>query len=140
MHYGQAVYSANFQDSAVHFISHQHLRNTVVKPEWENDYVLYAIIWIIGRIGYGKNQPGRYVGTDKAHDSGKKCFDRIAGTYFDEEGYVDGTFNRHYQRLVLKDQQKISLSGTKNREDIKGLSGDLKEMEVSATMIKIGNC
>ena len=50
----------------------------------------------------------------------RNCFDRIAGIYFDEEGYVDGTFNRHYQRLAVKDQQKIPLSGTKNREDIKG--------------------
>lgn len=64
MHYGQAVYSANFQDSGVHFV--------VVKPEWENDYVLYTIIWITSRTKYGKNQSGRYVGTDKAHDSEKK--------------------------------------------------------------------
>lgn len=36
----------------------------------------------------------------------RNCFDRIAGAYFDEEGYVDGTFNRHFQRLAAKDQQK----------------------------------
>lgn len=47
MHYGRAVYSANFQDSDVHFV--------VVKPEWENDYVLYTIMWITGRTKYGKD-------------------------------------------------------------------------------------
>lgn len=35
----------------------------------------------------------------------RNCFDRIAGAYFDEEGFVDGTFNRHFQKLSAKDQQ-----------------------------------
>ncbi|MBD5519784.1 MAG: DUF4317 family protein [Lachnospiraceae bacterium] len=35
----------------------------------------------------------------------RNCFSRIAGAYFDEEGYVDGTFNRHFQKLSAKDQQ-----------------------------------
>lgn len=35
----------------------------------------------------------------------RNCFDRIAGAYLDEEGFVDGTFNRHFQRLSSKDQQ-----------------------------------
>ena len=35
----------------------------------------------------------------------RNCFSRIAGAYFDEEGYVDGTFNRHFQNLSAKDQQ-----------------------------------
>ncbi len=35
----------------------------------------------------------------------RNCFSRIAGAYFDEEGYVDGTFNRHFQRLSAKEQQ-----------------------------------
>lgn len=69
----------------------------------------------------------------------RNCSDGIAETYFDED-YVNGTINRHYQRIVVKDQQKILLLGTKNREDIKGLSVDVKEMEVSTTMIKTGNC
>ncbi len=33
-------------------------------------------------------------------------FRRIAGAYFDEEGYVDGTFNRHFGRLTQHEQQE----------------------------------
>lgn len=36
----------------------------------------------------------------------RNCFDRIAGAYFDKEGYVDGTFNKHFQKLLAKDQRK----------------------------------
>lgn len=35
----------------------------------------------------------------------RNCFDRIAGAYLDEDGFVDGTFNKHFQRLSPKDQQ-----------------------------------
>lgn len=35
----------------------------------------------------------------------RNCFDRIAGAYMDEEGYVDGTFNRHFQKLTAREQQ-----------------------------------
>lgn len=35
----------------------------------------------------------------------RNCFSRIAGVYLDEEGYVDGTFNRHFQKLSAKEQQ-----------------------------------
>lgn len=33
----------------------------------------------------------------------RNCFSRIAGAYFDEEGLVDGTFNRHFLKLPQKD-------------------------------------
>lgn len=36
----------------------------------------------------------------------RNCFSRIAGAYLDEEGFVDGTFNKHFQRLTSKDQQR----------------------------------
>lgn len=29
----------------------------------------------------------------------RASIDRIAGAYFDEEGYVDGTFNTHFLKL-----------------------------------------
>ena len=29
----------------------------------------------------------------------RNCFDGIAGAYLDEEGFVDGTFNKHFQKL-----------------------------------------
>jgi hypothetical protein len=35
----------------------------------------------------------------------RNCFDRIAGAYLNEEGFVDGTFNKHFQKLSQKDQQ-----------------------------------
>ncbi len=35
----------------------------------------------------------------------RNCFDRIAGAYLDEEGFVDGTFNKHFQKLSTKDQK-----------------------------------
>lgn len=35
----------------------------------------------------------------------RNCFDRIAGAYLDEEGFVDGTFNRHFLKLSQKEQQ-----------------------------------
>ena len=35
----------------------------------------------------------------------RNCFDRIAGAYLDKEGFVDGTFNKHFHRLSLKDKQ-----------------------------------
>ncbi len=36
----------------------------------------------------------------------RTCFSRIAGAYFDEEGYVDGTFNRHFQKLTGAERQQ----------------------------------
>ena len=33
----------------------------------------------------------------------RNCFSRIAGAYFDEEGLIDGTFNRHFLKLPQKD-------------------------------------
>ena len=35
----------------------------------------------------------------------RNCFDRTAGAYLDEERFVDGTFNKHFQKLSQKDQQ-----------------------------------
>lgn len=35
----------------------------------------------------------------------RNCFSRIAGAYLDKEGFVDGTFNKHFQKLSAKDQQ-----------------------------------
>lgn len=35
----------------------------------------------------------------------RNCFDRIAGAYMDDEGFVDGTFNRHFQKLTARERQ-----------------------------------
>lgn len=29
----------------------------------------------------------------------RNCFGRMAGAYMDEEGYIDGTFNTHFQKM-----------------------------------------
>jgi len=34
----------------------------------------------------------------------RNCFGRIAGAYMDEEGYVEGTFNRHFLKLSAAEQ------------------------------------
>lgn len=36
----------------------------------------------------------------------RNCFSRIAGAYFDEEGYVDGTFNTQFLKLSVHDRKK----------------------------------
>lgn len=35
----------------------------------------------------------------------RNCFSRIAGAYFDGEGFVEGTFNRHFLKLSQKDME-----------------------------------
>lgn len=36
----------------------------------------------------------------------RASIDRIAGAYFDEEGYVDGTFNTHFLKLSASERAK----------------------------------
>ena len=36
----------------------------------------------------------------------RNCFDRLAGCYVDEEGYVDGTFNTNFRALKSSEQAK----------------------------------
>lgn len=43
----------------------------------------------------------------------RNCFSRIAGAYFDEEGFIDGTFNRHFLKLSQKDiETNLNLAKT----------------------------
>lgn len=35
----------------------------------------------------------------------RNCFSRIAGAYLDREGYIDGTFNRHFLKLTAGQRQ-----------------------------------
>ena len=37
---------------------------------------------------------------------------RIAGAYFDEEGYVDGTFNTHFQLSAAERSRNLNLAKT----------------------------
>lgn len=34
----------------------------------------------------------------------RNCFTRIAGAYFDGDGFIDGTFNTHFLELSAKDR------------------------------------
>lgn len=36
----------------------------------------------------------------------RNCFSRIVGAYFDNEGYVDGTFNTHFLKLSEAEREK----------------------------------
>ena len=36
----------------------------------------------------------------------RNCFHRITGAYLDADGFLDGTFNIHFQKLSLPDQEK----------------------------------
>ncbi len=35
----------------------------------------------------------------------RNCFSRIAGAYFDKDGFIDGTFNKHFGRLTPSEQR-----------------------------------
>lgn len=47
----------------------------------------------------------------------RASIDRIAGAYFDEEGYVDGTFNTHFLKLSASDREKLRTC--ESRADLK---------------------
>jgi len=52
---------------------------------------------------------------------------RIAGAYFDEEGYVDGTFNTHFLKLSAAERsrnlnQAKTLLLAKNKRGTEGIS------------------
>ena len=36
----------------------------------------------------------------------RNCFSRIVGAYYDNEGYVDGTFNTHFLKLTESEREK----------------------------------
>ena len=49
----------------------------------------------------------------------RNCFSRISGAYLDRDGFVDGTFHKHFRNLSAQDQQRnleiakaIPFSGT----------------------------
>ena len=61
----------------------------------------------------GKKTDGRRVKNEKNKleltrrmTISRNCFSRVVGAYFDEEGYVDGTFNIHFLKLSKADQGK----------------------------------
>ena len=37
----------------------------------------------------------------------RNCFNRVAGAYMDEEGFIDGSFNTHFLKLYLASADRI---------------------------------
>lgn len=60
----------------------------------------------------------------------RNCFDRIAGAYFDEEGFVDGTFNTHF--LKLKTSEQAAKLGIAKQIPFSETNVNLKEYSFSA--------
>lgn len=63
----------------------------------------------------------------------RNCFCRIAGGYMDEEGYVEGSFNRNFLQLETKLQEKnIALAKTvpfaETNKELVGIRFDKEEM------------
>lgn len=67
----------------------------------------------------------------------RSSVERIAGAYFDEEGYVDGTFNIHFLKLSSSDRTK-NLNLAKNVL-ISKTNEQIKEYKISASAGKPGD-
>lgn len=55
----------------------------------------------------------------------RNCFNRIAGAYMDEEGFIDGSFNTHFLKLSPAEKEKqLAIAKTipfsKTNEQLKG--------------------
>lgn len=68
----------------------------------------------------------------------RNCFTRIAGAYFDEEGFIDGTFNIHFLELSAKDKatnlaiaKSILFSDT--NANLKGFQFEEDDQKVGST-------
>lgn len=67
----------------------------------------------------------------------RNCFHRIAGAYFDREGYVDGTFNVHFQKLKKAEQeQKLKVA---KAIPFAGTNTELKEYRFPESAQKQGS-
>ncbi|MDC7286476.1 DUF4317 domain-containing protein [Blautia schinkii] len=67
----------------------------------------------------------------------RNCFSRIAGAYFDEDGYVDGTFNINFLKLSAIDQA-LNLSIAK-AVPFSATNVNLKEYQFIAEAEKAGD-
>ena len=68
----------------------------------------------------------------------RNCFNRVAGAYMDEEGFIDGSFNTHFLKLSPADKEKqLAIAKTipyaKTNEQLKNyrLTADRRNREVS---------
>lgn len=78
----------------------------------------------------------------------RNCFGRIAGAYMDGEGYVDGSFNTHFQKLSGADKTKhlqlaktVLLSGTNTElRDYRFLPGDRAPGSIWQLLMALRGC
>ena len=66
----------------------------------------------------------------------RASIDRIAGAYFDEEGYVDGTFNTHFLKLSASERAK-NLETCQDGADLKN-NEQLREYRIPEAKKKAG--
>ena len=62
----------------------------------------------------------------------RNCFNRIAGAYMDEEGFIDGSFNTHFLKLSPAEKEKqLAIAKTipfsKTNEQLKGYRIDSRQ-------------
>ena len=65
---------------------------------------------------------------------------RLAGAYFDEEGYVDGTFNTHFLKLSQSERSKnLNLAKavliSKTNEELKDYQIPLQKHEINYNQV-----
>lgn len=78
----------------------------------------------------------------------RNCFSRAAGAYLDEEGFIDGTFNIHFQKLSAKEQQRnldiaktVPFAGTNvNLKEYKFERSSQKEDNVCKILTALNAC
>ena len=62
----------------------------------------------------------------------RNCFNRVAGAYMDEEGFIDGSFNTHFLKLSPADKEKqLAIAKTipyaKTNEQLKNFRIDSRQ-------------
>ena len=67
----------------------------------------------------------------------RSSISRIAGAYYDEEGYIDGTFNTHFLKLSKTERKKnLELAKTVLLSET---NAQLKDYKISETVRKPGS-
>ena len=78
----------------------------------------------------------------------RHCFDRIAGAYFDSDGFIDGTFNLHFLKLSapemtskLKVFKQVAFSDTNDElKEYPYSSGAGKQKEMHRLLAAMQSC
>lgn len=78
----------------------------------------------------------------------RNCFDRIAGVYLDEEGFIDGTFNQHFLNLTaserdhnLKFAKAVPFGRTNDQtREYPYRNGDLRDSSMRKLLLSLNEC